>query len=318
MAPFAIIIPTLNGEADLREMLPLLSAQTVKPKRFIILDSESTDCTRDLARSAGAEVITVPRDDFDHGGTRMKGIGLVESDCELAVFLTQDAKPTNERTIETLLKSFENPEIDVAYGRQLPRQQAGDIERFARLYNYPDASEVRSTADIPRTGFKTFFCSNSFAAYRIERLKKAGGFPLDTIFGEDALATAQILLLGGKVRYEAEASVEHSHDYSIAEEFKRYFDVGVMHNRAKQVIRPFGSVSSTGSAFVKNELRFLANSAPMQIPQAIARTTLKYAAYQLGLREESLPIWITKSISRNRRFWIKSEGRYKRSRETIA
>ena len=76
---------------------------------------------------------------------------------------------------------------------------------------------------------KTAFNSNSFAAYRRKALKDVGGFPINTILSEDMYVTAKMLLKNWSVAYCADAKVYHSHNYTIWQEFKRYFDIGVFH-----------------------------------------------------------------------------------------
>ena len=75
------------------------------------------------------------------------------------------------------------------------------------------------------------FISNSFAAYRVSVLKEVGGFPDDVIFGEDMFVATKMLKAGYKIAYAAGACVYHSHDYSLWQEMKRYFDMGVFHAR---------------------------------------------------------------------------------------
>jgi rhamnosyltransferase len=305
MKKFAVVVPVLNAELYFNEFLPALSAQTVKPDRLLILDSESTDNTVKIAREFGAELFTIKRADFNHGGTRMVGVDLL-GDCEIVVFLTQDAILADRHAIEKLVLNFDDEHVDLAYGRQLPRRQAKAIETFARLFNYPEHSEDRSARDIPRIGFKVCFCSNSFAAYRISRLLAVGGFPRDTIFGEDALVAAQLILSGSTIRYDAAARVFHSHAYSLLEEFRRYFDIGVMHNRATSLLGQFGAASAAGWRFLIGEIRYLLRESPQLVPEAILRTIIKFAAYNIGRREQFFPNSINQRLSMHRKFWIKS------------
>ncbi|MFE0678513.1 hypothetical protein ACFW26_34910, partial [Streptomyces sp. NPDC058867] len=46
--------------------------------------------------------------------------------------------------------------------------------------------------------------------------------------------------------------VHHSHSYSIGEEFRRYFDVGVMHARAPWLLDRFGKAEGEGKRFVQS------------------------------------------------------------------
>lgn len=299
---FALIVPTLNAERNLESLLPKISGQTVKPDQFIVLDSNSMDRTAELLRRAGAAIVPISRAEFNHGGTRTAGLRLA-SERDVAVFMTQDAIPVDEFAFERLLAPFHDDEVVVAYGRQIARRRAGPIEAFARQFNYPSTSEMRSANDIPRIGFKTCFCSNSFAAYRVRPLLDLGGFRSDVIFGEDTIAVAELILKGAKIGYVAEAVVEHSHGYNMIEEFRRYFDIGVLHAREKRLLERFGSVGGAGRSFVAQEIRFLLQVAPWRVPEAVARTLSKLVAYRLGSIERALSVAAKRRLSMNGRYW---------------
>jgi rhamnosyltransferase len=299
---FALVIPTLKAKRHFDALLPKIAEQTLKPSRFIVLDSESKDGTREVAERAGAVVVPIARAKFNHGGTRTQGLRLA-AEQSIAVFMTQDAIPVDEFAFERLLAPFRDERLVVAYGRQTARRQAGPIEAFARRFNYPSTSQQRSAADIPRIGFKVCFCSNSFAAYRTRPLLDAGGFRNNVIFGEDTIAVAELILDGATVQYVADAMVEHSHHYSISEEFRRYFDIGVLHSRESKLLEKFGSVGAAGRSFVMQELRFLLRAAPWLIPEAMARTLSKFAAYKLGSLEDRLPLAAKRHLSMNTRYW---------------
>jgi rhamnosyltransferase len=299
---FALIIPTLNAERNLEQLLPKLAAQTLKPDQFIVLDTASQDRTNELVRRTGAVVEPIARSEFNHGGTRTKGLQLAAGQ-DIAIFMTQDAVPVDEFAFERLLAPFEDDGMIVTYGRQTARRQAGPIEAFARQFNYPATSEARTSADIPRIGFKTCFCSNSFAAYRVRPLLDLGGFRSDVIFGEDTIAVAELILEGAKIGYAADAMVEHSHGYSMAEEFRRYFDIGVLHARERALLEKFGSVGGAGRSFVTQQLRFLLQVAPWLVPEALVRTFSKFAAYKLGGIEKRLPVAAKRRLSMNGRYW---------------
>jgi rhamnosyltransferase len=228
----ALIIPTLNAEKHLDTLIPALQAQSFQPGTLLVIDSSSTDDTAARFSAAGAEVIVIPRSQFDHGGTRQRAVNRLSPRIEVVVFLTQDAVPADSDTVTRIVGAFTDPEVGVAYGRQLPHHGAGAIEAHARLFNYPPESVVLRPQDAVGAGIKATFCSNSFAAYRRRALELVGGFPSGTIFGEDAAVTGRMLLSGWAKAYVAEAQVHHSHSYRIGEEFRRYFDVGVMHARA--------------------------------------------------------------------------------------
>jgi rhamnosyltransferase len=299
---FHVVVPTLNAARDWPSFVPALLSCGVRPDQILIVDSESTDGTPELARAAGFEVVSILRADFNHGGTRqMAADRLVHA--EILVFLTQDAVLTSPDAIELMLAVFDDPLAAAACGRQLPRPEAGAIEAHARTFNYPTISEMRSLACRDRLGIKAVFLSNSFAAYRRSALQQVGGFPRNVVFGEDTLVAAKLLLEGFKVAYVAEACVYHSHSYTLVQELRRYFDIGVLHSREHWLLDEFGTATGEGKRFVVSQLKYLRDTDPWQIPSAIARIGMKLLGYRLGQIEAHLPLAIKLRLSMHPAFW---------------
>jgi rhamnosyltransferase len=180
---------------------------------------------------------------------------------------------------------------------------AGPMEAHARYFNYSSQSSLRDLDDRKRFGFKTIFISNSFAAYRREALMAVGGFPRDVIFGEDTITAARLLLSGWKIAYVAEAKVYHSHSYTWIQDFKRYFDIGVLHVRESWLLSEFGGTGGEGSRFVRSELNYLWPRYWWLIPSASIRTALKLTGYRLGRIERRLSLRLKRRLSMHHRFW---------------
>jgi rhamnosyltransferase len=302
----SVVIPTLNPGPQWSifsaALLENLHDLDLAPSSVLVLDSASTDATVAQSVAAGFRVLPIPRDQFDHGGTRQAGV-LQEAHAELLVFLTQDAVLAGPQAIRTLLAAFADPSIAAAYGRQLPRPGAQGIEVHARLFNYPPVSRVRSLKDREILGFRSIFSSNSFCAFRREALVQAGGFPRHAICSEETIAIAHMHLNGWRSAYVAEAQIYHSHAYSMRQEFQRYFDVGVTHARQPFLVQEFGTTGGEGRRFVLSELRYLLRHRPQQLPTAMLRSATKFAAYRLGRREGTLSLTACRRLSMNRSFW---------------
>ena len=278
-----LIVPTLNAGNGWNDWLERVNNQSLRPARLLVIDSSSDDDTADLARARGFEVVTIAREAFNHGGTRQQAADMLEN-CDILLYLTQDALLATRDSLSRLVSAFEDHEVAVAYGRQLPHPQAGPIAAHARLFNYPDSSVKKTRADIPRLGIKAAFSSDSFAAYRRADLIAIGGFAPNLNFGEDAHVATRLLLSGKAVQYVAEAEVFHSHDYSMAEDFRRYLDIGAFHSQERWMIEALGTAGGEGVRFVRSELAYLLTIAPSLIPSALGRTILKYLAYRIGKR----------------------------------
>jgi rhamnosyltransferase len=301
-----LCVPTLNAGASWVSWLDAWAGQLARPDSLAI-DSSSTDATAPLAAAAGLQVCTIPRASFNHGGTRQMAVEMLP-DAEFIIFLTQDAVLASPYSIANLLAAFDDPEVGAVCGRQLPHPDAGPIGAHARLFNYPDASSVRTAADIPSAGIKTAFLSNSFAAYRRSALMSVGGFPEDVVFGEDMCVAARMILSGWKIAYRADAQVYHSHDYRMAQEFRRCFDIGVMHVREPWLLEKFGKPEGEGARFVRSEAAYLWAHAPRLIPSAWLRTLLKLAGYRLGKAEAGLPLRLKMRLGMHHGYWKKNEA----------
>lgn len=296
-----ICVLTLNAGNRWSEWIRRMSASPLDA-RFLVIDSSSDDRTPELARRAGFEVVSIPRSEFSHGGTRQSAVEVL-SDCDAIVFLTQDAVVASAASLSNLLAALRDPKIGAAYGRQLPHENSGLFGAHARVFNYPDKSCVRDAGAISSLGIKAAFLSNSFAAYRREALMAVGGFSSNLIFGEDTAVAARMLLADWKIAYCSDAIVRHSHDYTVLQEFKRYFDIGVFHARESWILESFGKPEGEGKRFVLSELRYLADRAPWRIPESLVRTAFKYLGYRLGKAERVLPLGLKRSLSMHRRYW---------------
>ena len=299
---WVIVLPTLNAGKSASALVTALAGQTFGPSRTIVVDSGSDDGSTETFAAAGYQIHRINRTDFDHGGTRNLGVTLADG-AEVVMFLTQDALPAGPDCIANLLAAFTDDNVGLAYGRQLPRDQAGFIESHARLFNYPDQPASRAMPGAASAGIKAVFASNSFAAYRTSALRAVGGFPQRTIMGEDQIVAGRMLLAGWRVIYQASAAVKHSHDYSVSEEFHRYFDIGVFHDDEREMMACFGQVKSEGQRFVRSELSYLRQRAPGRIPEALVRSAMKLAGYHLGKRHRRLPRAVSRWLAMNGNFF---------------
>ncbi|AIS11036.1 glycosyltransferase family 2 protein [Pseudomonas chlororaphis] len=299
----ALIIPARNAGAHLDRLLPALAAQTLQPDSVLVVDSSSTDDTVSRFRQFGARVEVIAAQQFNHGGTRRWASEQVDADA--LILLTQDAIPATPQTFANLIQELEeDPRIGLAYGRQLPHPGAGILEAQSRHFNYSPQSRSKSLADAGELGIKTCFSSDSFSVYRRSALQAVGGFPEDVIGSEDAHVAARMLLNGYLVRYAASACVQHSHSYSLMQEFRRYFDIGVFYGREPWIREAFGSAGGEGKRYVQAELRALRDAGQLQrVPEVLLRSALKLLGYRLGHAEQHLPTPLKRRLSMFSNYW---------------
>lgn len=301
-----LVVPTRNPGELWPRWLEAVQAQTLTGGAAltgVVVDSASTDGTSFAGLPRGWQLLPIAAADFNHGGSRNLALQYLPSGTDVVVFLTQDALLTDAKAVQALVDAFANPEVACAYGRQLPHADATPIAAHARLFNYPTTSRAVNLADKARLGLKACFLSNSFAAYRLNDLQAVGCFPSDVILGEDMSVAARLLMAGKRMAYVADACVYHSHNYSLLQEFRRFFDTGVFHARSNWLLAEFGSANGEGLRFVRSELNYLTKHAPHLIPIAILRTLAKWGGYKLGRLEAYLPLKLKVMCSMHKGYW---------------
>ncbi len=330
----SVIIPTLNAGPNFAELLKRLQEQSCPPHEIIVIDSESTDGTPQIAKAMGARVLEVKRSQFDHGGTRNRAAEAAKG--QILMFMTQDAMPENKHLIKELIAPllFSSKKTDrlakiktdgpdstqtdilqaesngqmsttvaMAYARQLPYSDATPIEKLARESNYPETPRLQSYEDVEKLGLKAFFCSNVCSAVTKEMFLKMGKFQEPVIFNEDLFMSAKLILSGYRIAYCSEAKVIHSHNYSIKQQFKRFFDNGLSLS-LNPMIRPYRSVGGAGSRMVLDQMKGLwRQNKAHHIPRLIAESGAKWMGFKLGNYHHRLPNGLVKRFSMHKGIW---------------
>ena len=279
-----LIIPTLNAGGQFKKLLEQIAAQSL-PTEKLIVDSQSTDGTAELAKKIGIETLPIERKNFNHGATRQFALEhlLKKFPLDVIIFLTQDVLLHDKQSLAKLVKIFgEDKSVCLSYGRQLPHENATNEAKFLRAFNYPPENQLRSFDDRKTFGLKTAFASNSFAAYRVAALQSVGGFPSNVPLCEDMYVAAKMLMNGLKIFYAADAQVYHSHNYTAAQEFRRYVDIGKFHAQESWIRENFGSAEGAGKKFVLMKLSALVKKNPLDCVGAIFRDAAKFFGYRIG------------------------------------
>jgi glycosyltransferase involved in cell wall biosynthesis len=229
----SILMPTWQGMEFLARVFDVLAAQRWdRPFDVHVVDSGSTDGTYEHLEER-ARTFPVPlhlrrihQVEFDHGDTRNSLAA--RSAGDLLVFLTQDAIPGSDDWLARLAANFDDPAVGAAYCRNVPRP---DARLLTKLHSSGDPGyaegrrEVRLPAPAEYAALgpherRLLYNFNDVASAVRRELWELHPFPR-TWFGEDVLMARALLEGGWTVVYEADAIVEHSHDYDAAETRKR-------------------------------------------------------------------------------------------------
>lgn len=240
----SVVLPTWNGEDDLRRLLPALAAQDHPGELEICaIDSSSRDGSVELLREAGAKVRVIPQSEFGHGKTRNACADVAEG--EFLVFLSQDVMPRAD-FVSALIAPFADQRVAGAYGRVLPFPDDDPLTARTVL-SLPEASEKASVRDLDSVGgvwnlgpferARYLRFNNVASAIRTSVFREIP-FP-DTSFGEDFAWAARALTWGWRIAYAPAAVAYHAHAYTWSKAYERYRIDAAFHREVHgHLIRP--------------------------------------------------------------------------------
>ena len=267
----AVVIPVLNGERWLREVLSALT----DVDEVLVIDSGSTDASLALAREAGARLHELAPGEFGHGRTRNLGVALLP-DFELIAFLTQDATPVPGWAAAYRAAFAASPELGAAFGPHLPR---------------PDTSPMIArelTEFFAGDGPRQPWISNVNACYRRSVL-------LETPFADVPYAEDQAFARDCErpIAFVRDAAVLHAHDYGPAGFARRYFD------EYRGLARTTGHVEPLALRGVRSQVAADVRFAGSR--RVAARSALHHGSRRvfsaLGSRADRLPERVQDAIS---------------------
>ena len=311
---FDIIIPVCCPGEKFEKLLGMLTVQTVRPGKVIIMETVESEAASEKLReildnalslkamAAGNssaipyEVYPVRKQDFDHAGTRREAVTYTEAD--IFIMMTQDAVPADENLCAELIKGFLQQGAAMCYASQIAFPEAGDIERVTREFNYPAKSAVRTEADIETLGIRAFCASDVCCAYDRKIYEELGSFTYHAVFNEDMIYARKVLDNGFNIVYAADARCYHSHNYSASEQFHRNFDLGMSQADHPEV---FGNVKSESEG-VKLVLNTIKRISPLHIPGLFIQTAAKYLGYRAGKAYKKLKPRTVEKLAQNKEY----------------
>ena len=128
-------------------------------------------------------------------------------------------------TYEDLVKDIEKNECEACYSRQICTNNT--IEKYTREKNYPEESFVVTKKDISRLGLRTFFFSDASSAIKKDIFLKLKGYDGKKLpINEDMYIAYKLIMNNYRIKYCAESKVIHSHQFTLKQIYKRYYDIG--------------------------------------------------------------------------------------------
>jgi rhamnosyltransferase len=225
----SVAILTFNGEEYLEKLIQAVRRQKTNLKyEILVIDSGSSDQTLEIIKKyEDVRLHQILNSEFGHGKTRNLAVSLAKG--KFILFLTQDAVPAHEYWMESMVEPFKiSDKVGCVIGKQIPHVHGpATIKRevsvvFRGLGPDDSVSLQRKNNVTEHFNLINTFLSDTNSAVRKDFRKE---IPFrDVNYAEDQAMGIDMLNAGYYKAYAPLGAVNHSHDYSVHEYFKRKFD----------------------------------------------------------------------------------------------
>jgi rhamnosyltransferase len=208
----SIIMRSYNEGWALKETLPAIQAQEFRDWELIVIDSGSTDGSVELIKAANpAHFVQITPKEYVPGKVLNRGMEL--ADTEFGIFINADATPQGTNWLAPLVTALQDKRTAAVFGRQIPRPDCRAV--YANDYERCFGPE-RESVD-----WEHFFSMVSSGLRK--DVWKLRGFREDLQYAEDDEYTRWCIARGYNVRFIDESVAMHSHNYTVAQSYKRSF-----------------------------------------------------------------------------------------------
>ena len=236
----AIVIPTYNEQRNIKRLLTSIHGQIGVPWEVAVVDQQSTDRTREIARAYGCTVLEVPRPIFYTPPGRNRNLGAGAVNGEILLHLDADMELPSSTFLQRLVGLIDGGhqaavihELDVATGFW---NKCKALERRC-YWNSP----IESARAVTRSLFE-----------------KVGGYDESISSGEDFYISALYRLETSIARDNDLVLLHHTGRTSLRSLLSKKFRYGKSAGTYLRKARQAGAVSGATLAFA-SFIAYLAN-----------------------------------------------------------
>lgn len=206
----SIIVRCRNEAKHIEKLLDGIQQQVEQSWEIILVDSQSTDGTLEIARRYPVHILSIDPAQFSYG--RAVNIGCEAAKGEFIVIVSAHTYPVNQYWLTQLLQPFENRKVALVYGKQrgISTSHYSEQQIFAKWF--PDASMPHQSHP---------FCNNANAAIR-RSLWEQFPYNEDLPGLEDIDWAKRVMQQCYQIAYIADAGIIHIHQETWQQTYHRY------------------------------------------------------------------------------------------------
>lgn len=214
----SVIIRTYNEEKHIKDVLEAIKKQTYKNYEIIMVDSESTDSTLEIAKDFNVSIVKIYKKDFNY--SYASNIGADNATGNILCYLSGHSVPCNPDYFQKINEAFQDKAVGGVYGEVIALRDGSVWEKTFHYLGYLKSKEIEKEYEI-HPGILS--CSNACIRKDIwekHRFKDKLGKG-----GEDVEMAYRILKDGYYILKLKKALVRHSHGSSLKKfiaEFKSW------------------------------------------------------------------------------------------------
>ena len=216
----AIIMRSMNEQPFAERSLQALMHQSRQDFVLYNVDTGSEDETFEIVKQYNQNpdnIFQIRPDEYVPG--RVLNDMCARTTEPIIVFLNADAIPLDEYWLDKLVKPLFEEEADAAFSKQIPRNDA----YFIVKYDYNRAYDKKNIAKSEH-----FFSAVSCAIKR--ELWENHNFYTEGI-AEDLAWSIESKNDGARIQFVDDAIVEHSHNYTLKQLYKRHYHHGAAYSQ---------------------------------------------------------------------------------------
>lgn len=230
-----VIVRTYNEEKHLGELLSKLGRQTYRDYDVLVVDSESTDSTRDIALTHGAHVVSIRKSDFNY--SYASNVGVEHAEGDVVCFLSGHSVPVKNSYLADIAAVFNNSQVGGCYGDVVALPDGSWVEKVYNGLGYlkNKLKGGDNGIELEREIHPGIFSCSNAAARRELLLKHPFAEELGK-GGEDIEVAYRMIQDGYAIARVPDLLVMHSHGVGLVKFMKQFRAWRTMYRRVLDYI----------------------------------------------------------------------------------